>query len=948
MSLHAHLSTSLDDYPKRLTNIRGICIDPSFAQSQNMGEPGVKQDVIPGHPPSHRKIAYERRRHPPPPPPKPKPRSAGFVFRSKRSNTADFSEFADVHQTDKLIRNFFDESRQENPAGESETLHTRHKILKTQIRKMLQMRPSTQVEADRPAYAISSTSMVLQQTPEGRRYGQIVTPHPFDMSLNVSTYNVNKMKRTSSAATQLNQKRSPPSQANEADVCSPPAVLPSEKESRRPPGSKYKHHASEAPDDDKTAEGDMIQRRSESKEPTTKSSIHRIFNSRQRREAVIPSESTVVATPKPSRETPVIPSPRKSVLNSELGLSRDWAESFKASQGAEIKASSIRDPNPEAEIAPVSRDFAGSGAGLFQRFRENRRRSRSPEKKTVQQSAVAGLSHDYAAHSYPSFRQRIEELRAANAQAGKPVPTPPVEAPKDLPPVPPTSPVTDNAENRPVLKPSPIIEHHSKPPSLASAESAAEDVQSDASSGVVSNAQSAIFMHGQIATGHYYPANARKPPMPGPPPNSSLPSLPEGQDNAVPSTPRVSESSPGTKLPTGSPGTIALPQKSPKRAEYRFLPTDCSPSKTRHSASPEQAKDNSAQEMSVPPIPTDLRIKRQGLSFPIPDHLPKSMSVNDLDQRQQRRIEKTAATKARDLARMRSQKATIEDIDTGTRETKGMEHHDGIAILPDVRDSYESKTFSTTHAPRVSESSLQSVAGSTATTKQRNNGSLPQRLSPIIVVAEQEPIPSLADTTSQESHFINIHSADGGLTRSRLSSDSNEESPRNHQTNGFHSNPSQASSPSLQLPADEMNGRPFSTHSVPTARAVSTRTPTPFTHSLLRQNSNRSSNRASVQDAQVSELEARLAAIEKKNVMLERAFLSVINTSAAYGAFDGGGETYAAYGDADSLRNGKAGDAGARNSGASASESLYAGLENLLVSHASEAGKRFSTGSAPS
>lgn len=82
-----------------------------------------------------------------------------------------------------------------------------------------------------------------------------------------------------------------------------------------------------------------------------------------------------------------------------------------------------------------------------------------------------------------------------------------------------------------------------------------------------------------------------------------------------------------------------------------------------------------------------------------------------------------------------------------------------------------------------------------------------------------------------------------------------------------------------------------------------------------------------MQEVQVSELEARLSAVEKKNVMLERAFLAVINTSAAFGGFDGGGEAYGTFGAGDILRNGKGGNGGGRSSGESAVESVYAGLE---------------------
>lgn len=82
----------------------------------------------------------------------------------------------------------------------------------------------------------------------------------------------------------------------------------------------------------------------------------------------------------------------------------------------------------------------------------------------------------------------------------------------------------------------------------------------------------------------------------------------------------------------------------------------------------------------------------------------------------------------------------------------------------------------------------------------------------------------------------------------------------------------------------------------------------------------------------VTELEARIEAVERKNCLLERAFLAILDAGAGY---DGG--------------------AGAREQRrSSGTESLYMGLENLLAVHAGEAGTpvagsagRLSTSSVP-
>jgi len=854
----------------------------------------VKHDPTPLEPPTPKNSTSWKRKRPPLPPPKPKPRSAGFVFRSKISNTANFSEFADVHQTNKLIRTFFDESRQERPKDESEAIYTRHQHFRRQIKKMLQIYPSSQQEAAKGATTISTTSMVAQQTPGGRKYGQIVTGHPYDVSLNVSTYDVNK-RRAASAATQGTHKRNTAVKDAELDHHS---ELPSDKQSNGLLDSKQKQPAQEVRDDTK---------------------IRRGFNNKKRKETVVPAQP-ITDIPKSHIDAPVIPSPRKSVLNHDLGFASNWVESFSASQESEAKQSPSQKPISRADNEPVSRDLATSGPNLFQRLRDNRRRSRSPEKRAEAQDAVAGLSHNYPPSAFPSFRQRIEDLRASNARNESQIPTAPPLGLQHPPPAPPSSPIAIASEVRPMLRPSPIIEHHSKPPSVVSAESAAEDVQSDTSSGVVSNAQSAVFMRGQIGTGHYHAANTRKPPMPGPPPTGALPSLPEGHDSVAPTTSRISESSPRANTLEKSPATVAVPPKSPRRAGYRFFPSDCSPPKVKQPASPERL-DETAPEQLVAPSSTQMRVKRQGVSFPRPDQLPKSVSVGDLDQWQQQRKEKTKTCKARDLARTRSHKATIEDVDCAfSRETSDVEHHRGIAVLPSISNSFTSKIFSARHKPHASQASDTSLS---TTLQNRESSTLSQRLSPIMVVAEQEPTSPIPRMSSEKSQCSHRNTINEDAVKSRFSRESTEEAPRIFQTNGFHPGPAHPVSPSLQLPEDEeVKARPLSAHSMPTSRPVASRTPTPFTHSLLRAQSNRSSNRVSMHEVQISELEARLSAIEKKNVMLERAFLAVINTSAAYGGFGGGGGASGIHDGGERLSNGgssngNGGSAGERSSGGS-------------------------------
>lgn len=906
-----------------------------------MAAPAVKHDPSSIEPPTPKKGTYGKRQRLPPPTPVPKPRSAGFVLRSRRSNTADFSEYVDVQQTDKLIRKFFDESRQGGPQDEPNAIHTRHQHIGRQIKRLLQIHPSSDPQAGTGATIISSRSMVTQQTPNGQTYGQIVTCHPYDVALNVSTYDVNKMRRTASTATQGHPKRN--RSVKNAEI-NPDPGLSLKRRSNGLPELAQEHPALEVDcDPQSTVAGPQ--------EPASKVLIHRVFNSRKRKEMITPTQIPTDIF-RPCGGAPVIPSPRKSVLHHDLGFASNWTESFSASQEPEAKDSPSQLSKRDADNEPIGRDFAIGGADLLQRLQDSERRSCSPEKGAEPQDVVAGLSHNYPPSAFPSFRQRIEEYRAINTHDNVQSHTP--QKVQQRPSALPSSANELVSEGRPRLKPSPIIQRHSKQPSVISAETAAEDVQSDASSGVVSNAQSAVFMRGQIATDH---SHTRKPSMPGPPPIGALPSLPEVRDGVAPATPRFRESSQRVAVLGKSPGTVAVPTKSPKRPEYRFVPSDCSPPKVKKSAPLKQSKEAAPEQLIH--SSTQIRTKREGLVFLRSDQLPKSVSADDMERWQQQRNERTNACKSRDLARNRFRKATKENVDTavsgGTRCEK---RYDDIEVQPITEDSSFSSLFSARHGPHTSQATDLSPSNtmhhgeSSALFNYRKGNTISQRLSPIMLVAEQIPIPPNQSIPSQLNCASHRDSINEETENSRFDRDHPEEALRILRPSGFQYSPSHPPSPSLQSLEDQVKARPISAHSMTATRPLASRTTTPFMHSLLRAQSNQSSHRTSMHEAQVSDLEARLSAIEKKNVMLERAFFAVINTSAPYGGFDGGGGPSMIYSGGEEMSNGGSSDGigggvGKRSSGGSVTESLYVGLENLLALHASEVAKRLSMSSEP-
>lgn len=378
--------------------------------------------------------------------------------------------------------------------------------------------------------------------------------------------------------------------------------------------------------------------------------------------------------------------------------------------------------------------------------------------------------------------------------------------------------------------------------------------------------------------------------------------------------PKGSESSQTMTIPA----TIAIPPKSPKRQEYSSMPADCSPSKIKRPGSPVRTNAAIEPEQVISSTSSPVRAKRQGISTACPDHLPESMSVGALSLLQKQRNEYTSARKARDLARMESHKATIEVVETHAPSmTNRHEIHEGIAILPSVRDSDASSLFSAKHTHQTSQTS---EASASVTLQNRESRTPSHKISPIIVVAEQEPIPPLHRMPSQ---------------KARVSTSSIGEHPRSFQMSGFRHGTSQSVSPSLRLPGGDFRVSPSSAHSMPTFRLVVSRVPTPFAHSLLRTESDRSSHRGIVQD--VSELEARIAAMEKKNLMVERALLAVIDTSACFGGSAVSSNNMC---EQDDNRSNICGGGGDRSSGASGAETLYGGLADLLALHASEAGAR--------
>lgn len=811
------------------------------------------------------------------------PRVAGFSYNWELDQRNRFGEILEAGRLNKQI---CDELKK-GPSSATQTEQASPERHKRSLKTVFGSRSKR-----KPSKGNKEMPVLTQRTSDGRQYGQILSGQIYDSSRNASTYQVNKSRRPLAPPASEGQRKHPAASFDPVgDIDSIVHQINGTKERVR---ERSAHRSLES--------GQAEHRLSTHQtvgcpDPTFASLGDKLVTDR------LTNGNTAAGRNDPNRRKSLAEaatlqsSPRKSATEDSLGLLRDLSQILSRGETITLTAGASQVPVPEPRI----RDFAANGSAPFLRARAAiQRRSRSPVKRTGKQTAAPVTPHRTSdAVTY--------ECQPANPLGRSPntIILPPV-APARPPLAPPLS-LTQ--EQVPGTKTSPFINHHSKEPSVVSAESIAEDIQSDASSGVVSNAQSAVFV--------------KVPPQPGPAPLTPLPSLPEGHDNFAPVTPRASQSSQRIASAESSPPKVP-PPKSPARSQYRLYPSvDSSPPKRPGSPIRMNATTEPEQVMSHPSPP--LRSKRRGISLPRSDHLPTSMSVGALDELEQwkkERAENTRQKKLRDLARMKSHKATIEEVEPVTRNTvNGKGYHEGVTELPSPRDSYNSAPKHRLQPSQVSNLSA------TTTLQYRNSSTPPPKLSPIIVVAEQEPILPVQPGPSQ---------------KSQLSKQSVDDYPRGFKTSGFYPVPPHLASPTLQGPEDESKVRPVSSHSLPVPRPVASRVPTPHLSPLLRGPSHRSSNHSSVHE--LSGLEERLSAMERKNAMLERAFLAVINTSAAFG----GGLRLTGMGGANEDRSsGLSGKDGDRSSGTSGAESLYAGLENLLSLHSGSAGARWSTSSGP-
>ncbi|KAL8716118.1 MAG: hypothetical protein Q9220_000023 [cf. Caloplaca sp. 1 TL-2023] len=484
----------------------------------------------------------------------------------------------------------------------------------------------------------------------------------------------------------------------------------------------------------------------------------------------------------------------------------------------------------------------------------------------------------------------------------------------------PKTPRTSLEPSVPVETASPSQNASVKPsPTKSSGGSVGDDGQSDAESGVIMNARSAEFIHDQGVFGVHIPS-LRRLPKPGPAPTRALPSLPEGLDSTTPVASQVETEPPlAFEMPAGCGSSPQ--QKSPKSPRkghrYRLSPVKnnvSNVSSTQYvlrpsrilseefprppcSLGPEIPSEaipvHRTRDLDVSAVVSHWGVEKANLEdaatvAPDSQNRPTTQSLcspprpssdstsgqpvtsaqnsNDADRDnlympwQQSRVERVKQLRARDMERQRSRQRNARGSEhAGRLDETGKEKEPATPL-----EQQQNPTPHPSSALGLRDSCLPSLgraADANQTCLRINSETSP-------IIAEQPP-PSTA------SHNSSPPPPNLDLTHTAADSEKQNhtvEPPPRTREDDPHSPPRDAPSPNLSTSDSTHHPSHASTSDHPsssyptttTTSSSSTTAPAPrMTNLELR-------------------LEARIAAVEKKNMLLERAFLAVIDASAGF------------------------------------------------------------------
>ena len=281
---------------------------------------------------------------------------------------------------------------------------------------------------------------------------------------------------------------------------------------------------------------------------------------------------------------------------------------------------------------------------------------------------------------------------------------------------------------------------HSKNSSTQSAcGSFADDGRSDASSGIVMNAQSAEFIRAHGLPGFSNSSPRIKPPRPGPAPTRALPSLPEGHDigNGVKSTmeaerafPHVGQSTEHSKVKISprSPSIVRRPPALKIVAPSKFRsPSWISATSEVPQCSPQRSTTNETPTTS-------------GSTAAIDDSSSADIDSETLRQWKRQRAEATRALKKRDLEHVRARNQENEhDNPIGhIRDIAAVRSNDRVAISTSFNHPYVSQAVPGGY--RVQGMPFKEMNDTHPVQKPKHHlNSTGNRISPILLIVEQEP-----------------------------------------------------------------------------------------------------------------------------------------------------------------------------------------------------------------
>ncbi|MCJ1230902.1 hypothetical protein MMC12_007576 [Toensbergia leucococca] len=432
-----------------------------------------------------------------------------------------------------------------------------------------------------------------------------------------------------------------------------------------------------------------------------------------------------------------------------------------------------------------------------------------------------------------------------------------------------------------------LIEGHSKRNSLQQdTEPAIRDECHHTSSGVVMSSPSTEFSGREAAACCYVGASHGKLPIPGPAPTRALPSLPESHRTTVD---RRSESDPSPMRLSSKPTQEQAPTKVPPKSSarrHKFSTVDYAVTRLRDV--PSRSNEPQGIGHTPPQSPKSTLSMGTMVSISHNENTNAVTSPSTLDQLKKERTQSTKALKRRDFERLRARNesgnAHGERVEKPSDEEDDEEQVVDLASTMGLYSSPRDLAWKESQCPVASESNS-SMSKQRRAKDERIDGN---DVSPVLLVVEQEPTVS----GQKDPEFFQAKYRTGQSERIR--------------ENGTSVFPARRPPASASLPV--LNGEGKKCHSSESPMIDERR------FSIERSNTTATPG---PEDPNVSLFEqrfdARLTAVEKKNVFLEAALLAVINVSANFG----------------SQPSRSSGD---RSSGFSGTSSLYAPMESRLDS----------------